>query len=614
MLEAALEQMDGIIQGAKYDLPNYFDNFSIQDSPPSATSVNATNNVNEALKNLKKTIQTSESVALSDVDKETRDFLFNWLQNNMTHVLTRNNPPPPWLSETPEDDLSTVEERLLQLETDKDSLQLQVTVLEDQLDSQGSRVNELEKMLSDKHVEVRRMEEVLGMERNKRTVAENKCEEFRAENSSLKLKCARLERDLIEMRNNTPKLSRPTNLSGVSLPISPTPISSPEDVSPTSKKGVIFSDEDGDSIAPPPNDMDTSMISLSGRSTRGLRKILGKIKRSNSGGFEGDRNGIDGNFNRGGMRATASGRLGWSQMPQMKNKRFAEWSVDTLCTWLETIGLGQYCSDFQKNIGTGADLVRLAGPDLETKLNIKHPLHRKKLLLAMQAKVDPNRPDPAGDLDCAWVLRWLDDVGLPQYKETFLEARIDGRMLNLLTVDDLSFLRVTNLLHHLSIKRGIQVMRQNNFNCESLKRRATAEEDGSTGVLLWTNHRVMEWLRHVDLAEYAPNLRGSGVHGGLIILEPKFNGELLASILSIPTSKTLLRRHLIIHFGDLLGRELVGEKRRAESEPNFQPLTPTAKIKSKYNQFTLKRKKSKSDFDAEDCLVCPLSPMLSVQK
>lgn len=27
----------------------------------------------------------------------------------------------------------------------------------------------------------------------------------------------------------------------------------------------------------------------------------------------------------------------------------------------------------------------------------------------------------------------------------------------------------------------------------------------------------MEWLRSVDLAEYAPNLRGSGVHGGLIV-------------------------------------------------------------------------------------------------
>ena len=30
MLEAALEQMDGIIQGAKYELPQQFDTFTIQ--------------------------------------------------------------------------------------------------------------------------------------------------------------------------------------------------------------------------------------------------------------------------------------------------------------------------------------------------------------------------------------------------------------------------------------------------------------------------------------------------------------------------------------------------------------------------------------------------------
>lgn len=36
-------------------------------------------------------------------------------------------------------------------------------------------------------------------------------------------------------------------------------------------------------------------------------------------------------------------------------------------------------------------------------------------------------------------------------------------------------------------------------------------------VVQWSNHRVMEWLRSVDLAEYAPNLRGSGVHGALIV-------------------------------------------------------------------------------------------------
>ena len=27
----------------------------------------------------------------------------------------------------------------------------------------------------------------------------------------------------------------------------------------------------------------------------------------------------------------------------------------------------------------------------------------------------------------------------------------------------------------------------------------------------------MEWLRTIDLAEYAPNLRGSGVHGAVMV-------------------------------------------------------------------------------------------------
>ena len=37
-----------------------------------------------------------------------------------------------------------------------------------------------------------------------------------------------------------------------------------------------------------------------------------------------------------------------------------------------------------------------------------------------------------------------------------------------------------------------------------------------------TNPRVMEWLRHVDLSEYAPNLRGSGVHGALLVFEARW--------------------------------------------------------------------------------------------
>ena len=102
---------------------------------------------------------------------------------------------------------------------------------------------------------------------------------------------------------------------------------------------------------------------------------------------------------------------------------------------------------------------------------MRNSLHRKKILIALQAR---RKKEESGNqnrthsntmtlnlerLDHQWVVRWLDDVGLPQYKDRFLEARVDGRVLNLLTVDDVLIgLRISNQLHHLSIKRGIQVL------------------------------------------------------------------------------------------------------------------------------------------------------------
>ena len=148
-------------------------------------------------------------------------------------------------------------------------------------------------------------------------------------------------------------------------------------------------------------------------------------------------------------------------------------------------------------------------------------------------------------------------------------------------------------------------MRHNNFAPDCLKRRAIPG-DADANVDVWTNHRVMEWLKEVNLSEYAPNLRGSGVHGALILLEPKFTADLIATLLSIPNSKTLLRRHLNIHFKELVGNETIAAKRLAEQDPNYVTLTPTAKAKTKsvHGQFTLKRKKSKSQFDYDD-LLCP---------
>ena len=72
-----------------------------------------------------------------------------------------------------------------------------------------------------------------------------------------------------------------------------------------------------------------------------------------------------------------------------------------------------------------------------------------------------------------------------------------------------------------------QVLREVNFAPDILKRRPEQGESKPPqpeDVQLWTNHRTMEWLRSCNLSEYAPNLRGSGVHGGLIILGLSFTG------------------------------------------------------------------------------------------
>lgn len=63
------------------------------------------------------------------------------------------------------------------------------------------------------------------------------------------------------------------------------------------------------------------------------------------------------------------------------------------------------------------------------------------------------------------------------------------------------------------------------------------------------------------------------------VLEPRFNAELFAQILSIPQNKTLLRRHLSTHVVALIGNETQHKKREAESTSGYVPLLPNAKVK-----------------------------------
>nr|XP_034968633.1 liprin-beta-1 isoform X14 [Zootoca vivipara] len=343
------------------------------------------------------------------------------------------------------------------------------------------------------------------------------------------------------------------------------------------------------------------------KKARGIKKLFGRLRRSQSTTFNPD-DMTETEFKRGGIRATAGPRLGWSRdLGQTNNELdmpFAKWTKEQVCNWLHEQGLGSYIGHGKHWILSGQTLLQASQTDLEKELGIKHPLHRKKLQLALQA-LGSEEENNHGKLDYNWVTRWLDDIGLPQYKTQFDEGKVDGRMLHYMTIDDLLSLKVVSVLHHLSIKRAIQVLRINNFEPNCLRRRPSDENNITPSeVSQWTNHRVMEWLRSVDLAEYAPNLRGSGVHGGLMVLEPRFNVETMAQLLNIPPNKTLLRRHLATHFNLLIGQEAQQQKREAMESPDYVLLTATAKVKPKklaFSNFGNLRKKKQEDGEEYVC-------------
>lgn len=138
---------------------------------------------------------------------------------------------------------------------------------------------------------------------------------------------------------------------------------------------------------------------------RGLRSIFGKIKRSNSGNLE-DLPG-DGEFRRGGIRATAGARLGWNSSLPKPDKPFVEWDIDAVCGWLDEMGLGCYEDEARKWLKKGAkDLVNASPVDIEKELSLKTPLHRKKINLAV-IDITGSESDElfvnAGKLDPIWV-------------------------------------------------------------------------------------------------------------------------------------------------------------------------------------------------------------------
>ncbi|XP_034609226.1 kazrin isoform X1 [Trachemys scripta elegans] len=238
------------------------------------------------------------------------------------------------------------------------------------------------------------------------------------------------------------------------------------------------------------------------------------------------------------------------QVELVRTTPMSHWKAGTVQAWLEVVmAMPMYVKACAENVKSGKMLLSLSDEDLATGLGVCSSLHRRKLRLAIEDYRDAETGkclSKASELDHHWVAKaWLNDIGLSQYSQAFQNHLVDGRMLNSLMKRDLEkYLNVSKKFHQVSILLGIELLFQVNFSKEVLQERRARCETQNVDPLVWTNQRVLKWVRDIDLKEYADNLMNSGVHGAVLMLEPTFNAEAMATALGIPSSKHILRRHL----------------------------------------------------------------------
>ncbi|XP_033994996.1 kazrin-like, partial [Trematomus bernacchii] len=233
-----------------------------------------------------------------------------------------------------------------------------------------------------------------------------------------------------------------------------------------------------------------------------------------------------------------------------RNTCMSQWRAGAVQAWLEVVmGMPMYIRACSENVKSGKVLLGLTDEDLELGLGISNPIHRRKLRLAIE---DYRRAEgdqglsKASELDHHWVATsWLNDVGLPQYSQPFQTHLVDGRVLNSLSRRDLErLLNISDQFHQTSLLLAIQLLQILNFDKEALQAQRAKCEDQDREPIVWTSHRVMKWIRDIDLKEFADNLQGKGIHGAVMVLDPSFDSNAMAKAIGIPSNKHMLHRHL----------------------------------------------------------------------
>ena len=396
----------------------------------------------------------------------------------------------------------SVENRLLALEGDKDYLSLQMRAMSDKLVSQTDKVQHLQQNLQQKSVDLRNTEDQVHLELLSRSGLETRKLELMTEMSALKLKQTEVERENSELRRKLELLEVSESLNNNGTTVTTNMSQKLREGTPSRGATSYFQENGGGvfrtslysckekspgsrivmqpAVAAPRPRAQTPIVTK----PRGLRKILNKLRRANSVNVPQSR------------QEPQTARLSSISCESLASSgstasSFQSWEAESLCSWFDSLGLYMYTPEIMRKVKDGQHLINLCSTnELAAQLGIKNVLHQKKICLAVEAHRN-KLSDKSGNLDHTWVTRWLEDLGLPQYKDSFLEARVDGRVLDKLTDSDLMSLKISNELHQLSVKCGVRLLRENKFDPSCLKRRSTPGEKSKFDdeIVFWTNHR-----------------------------------------------------------------------------------------------------------------------------
>jgi len=389
MLEAALQQMDGLISST-----------ATQAGSVSVAGAGASLTLNERnLISATNVLSTAKTLALalqqvshSKQDKNQGSSQLIYLPFKVGLAAPAPDPVTAaiisdWLeTHIPRQDS---DERMRRLQRDKEGLALQYQMLAERVSEQADKIIELEGLITEKSQQLCNKEEQLQRQMISRSALETQKLELMSALCELKLHRTALEQandggggipanipygSLSNINQKAFMGSPKTPPSALRHQIKPQFHSLPRshgklannnnnralDVNANSsgkQRNVAFASNEQILIEDNPHQAEDVMTSsfmsqftpspkLRERSARGLRNILGKLRRSNSSNCELTAlEQAEPQFRRGGSRSTAGGRIEWSAQTPLfgeNEKHWTTWGVQEVCNWLAYMGLGCY--------------------------------------------------------------------------------------------------------------------------------------------------------------------------------------------------------------------------------------------------------------------------------